>query len=140
MKIKHETFFFYLKQKWFVFVLRFVCVRSWPGEITPSVHAGAVGETIRHEDGSSGYCTNHRAEDRCASVPPLDCSSVQFPAPLCASVKNSTQLKIIIFFCNSCQKSHQWLRVKLLKNWHLLAKTFTKVSRHDTMMQHTLSF
>lgn len=33
-----------------------------------------------------------------------------------------------------CQKSHQWLQVKLLKNWHLHAKTFTKVSRHVIMM------
>lgn len=47
-----------------VFVLRFVCVRSWPGEVAPSVHTGAFREAVRHKDGSSGDSADHRAEDR----------------------------------------------------------------------------
>lgn len=40
------------------------------------------------------------------------------------------QLQLYYLFVIKCQKSHQWLQVKLLRNWDLHARTFTKVSRH----------
>lgn len=64
--------------------------------------------------------------------------SGRFPTPLRLGGKaacNYNLFSLILF-----QKSHPWLQVKLLKNWLLHAKTFTKVSRRVTVMRHMLSW
>ncbi len=50
------------------FVRRSICICSRTGEIPPPVHAGALWETVWHEDRSLGHRTHHRAENRCEPV------------------------------------------------------------------------